>query len=93
MAPTAATRIWAATRLPLAGLKIFLAAILLAVLLGANGQGKEQAAPQTPNIVVILADDLGWGSLGSYGGAGLKTPYLDRLAKEGRRFTNAYATG
>jgi arylsulfatase A len=46
-----------------------------------------------PNIVVILSDDYGWGSLGCYGAAGIKTPNLDRLAQEGRRFTQAYAPG
>jgi len=47
-----------------------------------------------PNIVVILSDDYGWGSLGCYGApGGVKTPNLDRLAKEGRRFTHAYASG
>jgi arylsulfatase A len=47
-----------------------------------------------PNIVVILSDDYGWGSVGCYGAPGaLKTPNLDRLASEGRRFTHAYAPG
>jgi arylsulfatase A-like enzyme len=46
-----------------------------------------------PNIVVILSDDFGWGSLTCYGAKGLHTPNCDRLAKEGRRFTNAYAPG
>lgn len=47
-----------------------------------------------PNIIVILADDYGWGSVGCYGApARLRTPHLDRLADEGRRFTNAYAPG
>ena len=46
-----------------------------------------------PNIVVILADDFGWGSSTPYGAKGLNTPNLDRLAREGRRFTNAYAPG
>ena len=46
-----------------------------------------------PNIVFILADDFGWGSVNCYGGKGLQTPNLDRLAKEGRLFKNAYATG
>jgi arylsulfatase A len=50
-------------------------------------------APAKPNVVVILADDFGYGSVGCYGAAGLKTPNLDRLAREGRRFTNGYATG
>jgi arylsulfatase A-like enzyme len=47
-----------------------------------------------PNIIVILADDLGWGSAGCYGAdpALLRTPGMDRLAREGRRFTEAYVT-
>ena len=50
------------------------------------------APKQKPNIVVILADDYGWGSAHCYGApATLKTPNLDRLAHEGRRFKNAYA--
>jgi len=51
------------------------------------------AAAQTrrPNIVFILADDLGYGDLGCYGQAKIKTPHLDRLAAEGLRFTHAYA--
>jgi hypothetical protein len=55
-------------------------------------QAASDAPHQKPNIIVILADDYGWGSLGCYGApAQLKTPHLDRLAREGRRFTNAYA--
>ena len=46
-----------------------------------------------PNIVLILADDYGWGSAGCYGAKGVKTPNMDRLAREGRRFTQAYAPG
>ena len=44
-----------------------------------------------PNIVFILADDLGWHQLGCYGSTFYETPNLDRFAKEGMRFTNAYA--
>jgi len=44
-----------------------------------------------PNIVLILADDLGWADLGCYGGDLVETPRLDQLAKEGMRFTDAYA--
>lgn len=44
-----------------------------------------------PNIVFILADDLGWGDLGCYGQIEIQTPNIDRLAAEGMRFTNAYA--
>lgn len=44
-----------------------------------------------PNVVFILADDLGYGELGSYGQRKIRTPHLDRLAREGMRFTHAYS--
>lgn len=44
-----------------------------------------------PNIVIVLADDLGFGDLGCYGATRIKTPHLDRLAAEGMRFTDAHA--
>lgn len=47
--------------------------------------------PARPNIVFILADDLGWADLGSYGADLHETPHLDRLARAGVRFTQAYA--
>jgi arylsulfatase A len=46
---------------------------------------------EKPNIVFILADDLGWADLPAYGNAFNEAPNLDRLANEGMRFTNAYA--
>ena len=46
-----------------------------------------QTKADQPNIIYILADDLGWGDLSCYGQKTLKTPNLDRLAKEGMRFT------
>lgn len=50
-----------------------------------------KAAGKQPNIIFILADDLGYGNLGSYGQKILKTPHLDQLAREGTRFTQCYA--
>ncbi|MFH1919313.1 MAG: arylsulfatase [Planctomycetota bacterium] len=49
-----------------------------------------EAAEGTPNIVYILADDLGYAELGSYGQEKIKTPNLDRLARQGMRFTQHY---
>ncbi len=53
-----------------------------------DSQGNER-----PNIIFIMADDLGYGDLGSYGQQLLQTPNIDRLAAEGLRFTQAYAGG
>ncbi len=44
-----------------------------------------------PNVVFIMADDLGYGELGSYGQLKIKTPNIDRLAAQGKRFTNNYS--
>ena len=48
-------------------------------------------ADRKPNIIFILSDDLSWGDLGCYGQKQILTPNLDRFAREGMRFTNAYA--
>ncbi|MCR9246144.1 MAG: arylsulfatase [bacterium] len=50
-----------------------------------------RASTERPNIVYILLDDAGWGDLGCYGQQKLKTPHMDRLAREGLRFTQHYA--
>jgi arylsulfatase A-like enzyme len=47
---------------------------------------------QKPNIIYIMADDLGYGELGCYGQQKIKTPHIDKLAGEGMRFTQFYAT-
>ncbi|MEM7699557.1 MAG: sulfatase-like hydrolase/transferase [Verrucomicrobiota bacterium] len=46
-----------------------------------------------PNIILIFVDDLGYGDLGCYGNERIKTPHLDRLAKEGQRWTSFYSSG
>ena len=74
----------------------FLAACLL---LGAglspiraqDGDGRSAADAPWPNIVLIVADDLGYGDLGAYGQQQIRTPHLDRMAKEGLRFTQFYS--
>jgi arylsulfatase A-like enzyme len=59
--------------------------ILLFLAISVSGQSK------LPNIVFILADDLGWKDLGCYGSPFTETPNIDRLAENGVRFTQAYA--
>ncbi len=49
------------------------------------------AADELPNIVLVYADDLGFGDVGSYGSVSIPTPHADRLADEGLRFTDAHA--
>lgn len=49
-------------------------------------------AADKPNIIVIMADDLGYGDLSSYGATGFKTPHIDKLAAEGVRFTSGYCS-
>jgi len=56
---------------------------------GSESPGTPSSRP--PNLVLILADDLGWGDLGSYGQERIRTPELDRIAREGMRFTQFYA--
>jgi arylsulfatase len=48
------------------------------------------AADRPPNIILIVADDMGWADLGVQGAKGFRTPQLDRLAAEGTRFTRFY---
>jgi arylsulfatase A-like enzyme len=62
-------------------------------LLLASVASSARAVPPVPrpNVIFILADDLGWGELGSYGQQKIRTPALDRLAAEGMRFTQHYA--
>ena len=49
-------------------------------------------AGQGPNVVLILADDLGWSQVGANGGKAYRTPNIDRLASQGMRFTSAYSS-
>ncbi len=51
----------------------------------------ERVLASQPNIIFILADDLGYGDLGCYGQTEIKTPHIDKLAREGKRFTQHYA--
>ena len=63
----------------------------LALLASVFGLPSFAAQPSSPNIVIILADDLGYGDLGCYGSPTIRTPHLDRMASTGLRFTDFYA--
>ena len=69
--------------------------VVLAVVGAMTGLQAHSAYAQTkvskPNIIFIMADDLGYGDLGAYGQKTIQTPRLDRLAEEGLRFTQFYA--
>ncbi len=66
--------------------------ILFALLvLGANSSMNAQSNKK-PNIILIYTDDLGYGDVSAYGTSAISTPNIDRLAKNGVRFTNAHAT-
>jgi arylsulfatase A-like enzyme len=61
------------------------------VWLGVGTAFQTPVPPARPNIVLIVADDLGYGDLSSYGAIDIRTPHLDRLAREGVRLTQFYA--
>jgi arylsulfatase A-like enzyme len=65
--------------------------LLIAIWPQASVGSAAQHDPRRPNVVVILADDVGYGDLGGYGATQVRTPNLDRLASEGRRFTDAHS--
>lgn len=59
---------------------------------GASGPPGATQPPETPNIILIIADDIGWNDIGCYGNEAVHTPNIDRIAGEGIRFTGAYVT-
>ena len=64
---------------------------LFAIILLSNCTPNNKMSPLKPNIIYIMADDLGYGDLGCYGQNEIKTPHIDKLAEEGIRFTQHYA--
>ncbi|MDF1739067.1 MAG: arylsulfatase [Verrucomicrobiales bacterium] len=63
----------------------------LFAILSLSGVSARADSESTPNVVLIFADDLGYGDLGCYGATKVKTPNIDKLAAEGRRFTDAHS--
>ncbi|TWU07732.1 sulfatase-like hydrolase/transferase [Stieleria varia] len=75
------------TKMTTHSLRIFLAVLALTCLHWRSGA----VAAERPNVVMILADDLGYGDLSSYGATDLRSPHVDRLVSDGLRFSNFYA--
>ncbi|PCH69788.1 MAG: arylsulfatase [Bacteroidales bacterium] len=66
--------------------------LLMAMSFLTCGSYAKEQKREVPNVVIIYADDLGFGDVGAYGSIGLKTPNMDKIANEGVRFSNAYAS-
>ncbi|MGK6350065.1 sulfatase family protein [Parapedobacter sp. DT-150] len=65
---------------------------LLATMACTQLSGEKKSQAERPNIIVVYLDDLGYGDVGAYGARAIKTPNIDKLAREGLRFTNGYAS-
>jgi arylsulfatase A-like enzyme len=68
-----------------------LALVALSIFLTVNAHAQSPAQARKPNIIWIMADDMGYGDAGCYGQRQIKTPNIDKLAAQGMRFTQAYA--
>lgn len=73
--------------IPLHRFPVFLATAALAC----SAQAADVAPPARPNVVLIFIDDMGYGDIGPFGSTANRTPHLDRMAKEGMKFTSFYA--
>jgi arylsulfatase A-like enzyme len=72
----------------------FVIIVLIVIVVSTRGfsQSSSIQPEKKPNIVFILVDDMGWKDLGTYGSSFYETPNIDRLASQGMKFTNAYAS-
>jgi arylsulfatase A-like enzyme len=66
-------------------------AIMAMVMAALTPMAALAEAGKRPNVILIVADDLGWAEVGCYGQKKIQTPHLDRMAKEGMRFTQFYS--
>ncbi len=67
-------------------------ALVAPAAIAAVGCTQADSAPKQPNVIVILADDMGYGDMSAYGATAVQTPNLDKLANSGVRFTDGHAT-
>ena len=81
----------AGVRMTVPRIRVALMVLLAAGFISQTSVGSRQQKPSRPNVLLIQADDLGYGDLSAYGQARFTTPSLDRLAREGIRFTEYYA--
>ncbi len=65
--------------------------VTLATLIFCGCDSSKDTEPESPNVVFIFVDDLGYGDVGCYGATKVQTPNIDRLAQEGKRFTDAHS--
>src|SRR5665647_1063108 len=77
--------------IPYYSLLIFYATLLIPANIVAQNSIRQEQPSSRPNIIFILADDIGYGDLSCYGATSVQTPAVDSLAKSGIRFTNAYS--
>ncbi len=71
-------------------LRLFICAIACAFVVSSSA-GTAHAQSRRPNVIFIMADDLGWGELGCYGQKIIRTPNIDALSRQGMRFTQFYS--
>ncbi|MBN1819842.1 MAG: arylsulfatase [Prolixibacteraceae bacterium] len=73
-------------------LRILIFIGIIHFLSGCNSEPKNNSVNKTPNIILIVADDLGYGDLSCYGATKIQTPAIDKLASDGMSFSNAYVS-
>jgi arylsulfatase A len=77
---------------PFSGLLARVFVLPAVLVLGLLGTYSHASSARRPNILIIMTDDLGYGDVGCYGATAVATPAIDRLAREGLRFTSGYAS-
>lgn len=73
-------------------LSFFLSAVLVVVSVSCGPMPEPPTQTNTPNVVIIFVDDMGYADLGAYGATAYETPFLDQMAKDGVRFTDFYVS-